>query len=110
MSTTMHVIKHAWTSKDVHFDQICFPYISPSTVTVCDQGLLADEISWLGDYHLQSHESSSNPLTSTQSNPRHDSVENSSSHAPNFNEHVQESRDLHHHEIHDYQTYSICDL
>ena len=56
------------------------------------------------NYLLQSHESSSNPLTSTHSNPSHHFIKTSKFHALNFSKHVQESRYLPQYEIPSYQT------
>jgi hypothetical protein len=59
-----------------------------SIVIVSNEGLNSNKVSSPDDYLLQSHESSSNPLTFTQFIPSHDSTTNLSSHAPSFNEHV----------------------
>lgn len=56
------------------------------------------------NYLLQSHESSSNPLTSTHSNPSHHFIKTSKFHALNFSKHVQESTYLPQYEIPSYQT------
>ena len=89
------MIKRTWTSKDVHFDETCFPF-SLSIVT-SNRELDSEAVAWPGDYLPKPHEPSSNPSIFTQlsDNLADDPTENPNSHfSPHIsklNEHVQES-------------------
>ena len=92
--------KRTWTSKDVHFDETCFPF-APSKVT-SNHELDSKAGAWPGDYLPKPHEPSSNPSIFTQlsDNSVDDPTENSNPHFPpqasKLNEQVQESGDSPH--------------